>query len=359
MPSREVEEAAKALLDPFTEPEPSQETGPGTHFRSTFAPATPEPSAHSKQAHNSSQSRGPRSSKNPFRHSPSASRDSKASSVVQTSELGYLTPPQSATLPPSYPATTPPSNNSERLSPGGNSPVHSRARSTSLQERYPGDSSHAPLAIIRKESKRAQRSPHLRRKHQPGADTIDRLDLAGLSLYHHEGPYDAASRARNSHPGTSPLAATQRLNEEALKATPRENVYDSVKRHRPLDGVAIVPPGQTDRFGRRYDYEEGANLQIEGQYKRWPGVDYKDEDLKGKGEPSYSIEKALKDHKMDRKNAESEGIELQPRRRRRSVEDRSSTIPQSREQDVRRTSSMSKPAEGIKKRFGSLRRRRV
>ena len=72
---------------------------------------------------------------------------------------------------------------------------------------------------------------------------------------------------------TSPVEAVSGTNEEALKATPREKVVDSVERHRPLDGVAIVPPGLTDSTGATYNYHEGTDLMIEeGNYKRWDGI---------------------------------------------------------------------------------------
>lgn len=416
MPSREVQEAQKALLDPFTEPEPFDETGPNAHFRSTFSAPSPAPSVQSRQGHASHRSNGSRSSKNPFRHSPNSSRDSKASSIVQTSEYGNVTPQQtgrsSVVQTSEYGNVTPqqtgparsvqPSayvpGNSRRedtdgtahvqhgrrssegpipyhqgqkfsddpilyhngqQSPEGKIPVHSRARSTSLQGRFAGDRSHEPLAMLRKHSTRAHRSPHLRKKHQPGADAIDRLDIASLGIYHHEGPYDAASRARNSHSSSSPLAITRRQNEEALRATPKEAIYDSVHRHRPLDGVAIVPPGTPDRFGRKYEYEEGPNLMLEGGYKRWPGIEYKDDDIKGKGEPSYTVEKALKDHKSRGKNAhENEGFELKPRRRTRSVEEPTYGTSTSSSQDVRRRGSASKQTEGLRARIDTLRNKR-
>lgn len=72
---------------------------------------------------------------------------------------------------------------------------------------------------------------------------------------------------------TSPVEAVSGTNEEALKATPREKVVDSVEKHRPLDGVAIVPPGLTDSTGATYNYYEGTDLMIEeGNYKRWDGI---------------------------------------------------------------------------------------
>jgi hypothetical protein len=141
-------------------------------------------------------------------------------------------------------------------------------RSGSLSERYPGDKSHRPLDTIRQEEKLAYRAPHLRKKNFQGADVIDRLDVAGFSRYHHEGPYDAASIARNKHVKYPPIEAVQESNEAALRATPQENIVDAVRQHRPLEGVANTPPGLPDRFGRVLDYEEGADLQRE------PGGDF-------------------------------------------------------------------------------------
>ena len=74
------------------------------------------------------------------------------------------------------------------------------------------------------------------------------------------------------HTKNSPIEAVAGSNAEALRATPEEKVIDAVRKHRPLDGVAMVPPGQADREGRIYKYNEGTDLMIEdgGNYKRWP-----------------------------------------------------------------------------------------
>jgi len=149
-------------------------------------------------------------------------------------------------------------------------------RKSSLVERFPGDPSVRPLDQIKHENKAANRAPHLRKGHIPGADAIDRLDEAGFR-YHHEGPYDAASLARNTDTRSSPVAALARSNEEALKATPSEKIYDAVKGHKPLDGVAIVPPGQSDEMGRTYHYKEGTDMMRadggdSGNYRRWGDV---------------------------------------------------------------------------------------
>lgn len=126
--------------------------------------------------------------------------------------------------------------------------------------------------MLKHDAKLANRSPHLRKKHIPGPDTIDSLDTIGGS-YHHGGPFDATLLARNTSNISSPIQAVRNSNMEALRATPVERIKDSVERHRPLDGVATVPSGMPDQSGRVYNYEEGADIMIEdGNYKRWPGV---------------------------------------------------------------------------------------
>ncbi|KAL9033233.1 MAG: hypothetical protein Q9214_007613 [Letrouitia sp. 1 TL-2023] len=163
--------------------------------------------------------------------------------------------------------------------------------------------------MISREQKLANRAPHLRKNQHIGSDSIDHLDVAG-GVYHHEGPYDVSMLARNAKYKNSPLEAVAVSNQEALKATPKEKVIDSIRQHRPLDGVAMVPPGHSDQGGRYYDYKEGTDVMIEeGNYKRWPGVNYLPSDLKGKGEPSYSLEKSLKDHKsgIDHRRVASDG----------------------------------------------------
>ena len=131
--------------------------------------------------------------------------------------------------------------------------------------------------MVRASEKAAHRSPHLRKKHHVGADSIDSLDTIAGSAYHHEGPYDATLLARNIAPKNAPIEALSASNEEALKATPQEKIQDSIEKHYPLDGIATVPPGTADRYGRTYQYQEGTDMMIENQpeggaYKRWPGV---------------------------------------------------------------------------------------
>lgn len=282
---------------------------------------------------------------------------------------------RSGEQPPSYDAAT---------SPHGSPKVKGHHRRTSsLKERFPGDESHKPLDIIRKDSKRATRSPHLAKRHIPGADSIDKLDPAfgGLS-YHHEGPYDAALLARNTSYDSSPIAALKTTNDEALKATPSENIKDAVERHMPLDGVAIVPPGMPDRFGRTYEYQEGTdmmreNLNGEPGYKRWADKDYDADDLSGMAEPAFSLDRALRAHKID-----DNGIEMSERSQLKKdfeTAERNGALDKRDPMDIaggqakyvelenkndkeynsniNRSSSLRLAGEGLKKRLGSLRRK--
>jgi hypothetical protein len=138
--------------------------------------------------------------------------------------------------------------------------------------------SHRPLDQLRKEAKAANRAPHLKKQHIPGADVIDVLDKSAIGApYHHEGPYDATLLSRNTNFKNSPVAATQQTNMEALKATPRENIQDSLGKHVPLQGTAVIPPGMQGFDGKVMRYEEGADLMREetapgGAYKRWDHV---------------------------------------------------------------------------------------
>lgn len=239
-----------------------------------------------------------------------------------------------------------------------------RRRTSSLNQRYPGDQSHRPLNMLKEDAKLAHRAPHLRKKHQVGPDTVDRMDnLAGH--YHHEGPYDATLLARNMTYTNSPVEAVSTTNEEALKATPREMISDSVEKHRPLDGVAMVPPGMTDRYGNTYNYTEGTDMMIDptaegGAYKRWPGVKYLPEDLKGKGEPSYSLEKALKEHKSHGRHLSegSKGIEMtMPATERRPMSSDSGAGVGQNYADWEGQNDMQRSVSGagkLRKRFGSL-----
>nr|OQO18503.1 hypothetical protein B0A51_16723 [Rachicladosporium sp. CCFEE 5018] len=298
--------ATAELIDPFNAPEPSAETGPGASFGSTFA-GLPDRERTTTAA----------TSKNPYHTAPPA----KSGAQDSTRPLGARGSPPTKfpnfSEEPVHDRSARPHRTSDaaaalRNVDGGEGAVPSRRRGSSLAQRFPGDESHKPLDIIRRDSRKANRSSHLKKKSIQGPDVIDRLDPAlGGRAYHHEGPYDAAAFARNRDPKTAPIAALEDSIAETLKATPRENIKDAVERHKPLDGVAIVPPGEPDQFGRRYDYEEGTDMMREGLnnepgYKQWPGKEYDPEDLKGEAEPGFSLNRALKAHKID-----DNGIEME------------------------------------------------
>lgn len=202
-------------------------------------------------------------------------------------------------------------------------------RSTSLSQRFPGDNSHRPLDQIRRETKKANRSHHLRKGSIPATDEVDQLGTVLGPAFHHDGPYDATLAARNRDKRYAPVEAVKSTNAEALKATPRENVQDSLQKHVPLQGTAVIPPGMTDMSGRRMSYEEGADLQREwnaggGAYKRYADIvsclalpgraianadltcqDYHPHDLKGKGEPSYTLERNEQEKKQRRRSGQN------------------------------------------------------
>lgn len=214
--------------------------------------------------------------------------------------------------------------------------------------------SHRPLDTLTKEKRTADRSRHSTKKHHIRPDSIDKLDEVGAS-YHHGGPYDATLFARNNSKD-SPIQAVAGTNAEALRATPHEKIMDSVKGHHPLDGTASYAPGQMDRNGHVYRYQAGENMMTDlgGNYKRWPGVQYHPDDIKGKGEPSYSIEKALKEHSLDEKPS-VDGIEMKSQNRHRSGSGavREAVYDDANENMVGRSGSFGR---GIRKRIGSLRK---
>ncbi|PSK60503.1 hypothetical protein C1H76_4398 [Elsinoe australis] len=328
-------EAAAYLIDPLTAPEPSAETGPGTSFRPPVE--TPD----------SGRSRKTSDSNNPFRNPPTSGRHSRHASNASNGTPDKF---------PNYRETALGQLNDGGTPPSYDAATGHRRRGSSLKERYPGDDSHKPLDILRRDSKKAHRSPHLTKRHMPGTDSIDRLDPTISQVpYHHEGPYDAALLSRNTKPEHSPVAALSGSNAEALKATPRENVKNSLDRHVPLDGTAVVPPGQEDRFGRRYNYEEGSNMMLDGdpaggQYKRYPGVQYHPDDIKGKGEPSYSQDLARKNRDGAYEEGNDRSIEMQDHHKYASVEHAGDTDAHGRE---RGNSLMG----GLKKRIGSLKKK--
>ncbi|ATY62616.1 Pal1 cell morphology [Cordyceps militaris] len=233
----------------------------------------------------------------------------------------------------------------------------------SLVQRYPGDMSHRPLDMIKRETRAADRR---HRKRFSEADTIDLLDTVGPT-YHHGGPYDATLASRNMNKMYSPVEAVRDSNLAALRATPREFIQDALVHHRPLQGTATIPSGGFDASGNRLDYEEGADLMREpdapgGAYRRYDFIDYHPNDLKGKGEPSYSIERHLKKDKGADDAIEMESNPLMAKSlRRKSVSGGTSSSAHTgaEEQSLgRQNSTGHRISEGLKRRFGSLRRKK-
>ncbi|KAI1342831.1 hypothetical protein F5Y15DRAFT_269972 [Xylariaceae sp. FL0016] len=243
-----------------------------------------------------------------------------------------------------------------------------------------------PLEQIKREQKAAHRAPHLRKQNLPAADPIDVLDNVGIGpSYHHDGPYDATLASRNAGVGPryAPVDAVRETNAEALKATPRDHVEDSLRKHVPLAGTASVPPGMRDLSGQVMDYEEGADLMREpdaegGAYKRWDHVQYHPDDLKGKGEPSYTIERDLaeRERRMPPQQHGRHGTQLEyemqpqsprsPHARNGSKDHgaSASVTGRSRGYSAGSAAGPSSPtgkrlSDGIKRRFGSLRNRRA
>ncbi|KAG5755282.1 hypothetical protein H9Q72_001566 [Fusarium xylarioides] len=399
---------AKAyILDPLNDIEPNQDTGIGAshnlaaQFRNISLEGSSSNSnsnskrdrtSHSSQRHrqgsyptpptSASPTRDSFHSSNPFSDAAAARRQSSAPSVTVSPPDSPPGPsdtrrdPFTSSVNRSASARVPPPRNRPQVS-------HNRSfsasncgvsRERSLIQRYPGDMSHRPLDILRKEARAADRAPHLRRKQMPMTDTIDALDTIG-GMYHHGGPYDATLASRNRNKKYSPVAAVEDSNQEALRATPRENIQDALLRKMPLQGTADIPSGQRDISGNTIDYEEGADLMREpdavgGAYKRWDGIQYHPDDLKGKGEPSYTYEKDLKQQKRFRRGEPVEyelssnmrGSKRPPFSHNRSFSENPRTTPEfSNGTDIRRNNSTGKHrlSDGIRRRFGSMRRKKV
>lgn len=240
--------------------------------------------------------------------------------------------------------------------------------------------SHRPLDTLKKEHRAADRAPHLRtRRNGPNTDVIDGLDTIG-GAYHHGGPYDATLASRNANQKYAPLDAVRDSNMEAIRATPREYMQDSLDKHVPLQGTSTIPSGSRDLSGKIMTYEEGADMMREsgaagGAYKRWDFIQYHPDDLKGKGEPSYTYERDLKEKQRQRRslglgNTEYEmqsGVNRQ-RSSSNTADSRSGAYHAlnqpadsgfSNSADVNRSNSTSKRfSDGFKRRFGSLRHKR-
>jgi hypothetical protein len=236
------------MINPLVAPEPSEETGPGTHFRSTFAPAKGQGTSNPLSSSTANLVQAVHKDE----YYDPAVDPARSNMATRTT-----TPPKTKGASPLQATSTSPSGSPA----GGVKNSGSRSRGVSLSERFPGDMTHKPLDMIRKDSKRAGKT---HRKRQSGIDTIDALDAVPGGGYHHEGPFDATLLTRNMVPGASPVAAVAESNAEALKATPAEFLSDSLVKHRPLDGIAVMPPGEPDQFGRVLEYQE-MNINAEGR----------------------------------------------------------------------------------------------
>lgn len=163
-----------------------------------------------------------------------------------------------------------PADHQRSRSDGYHPPQSSTSRNNGLYQRYPGDMTHRPLDMIKRDTRAADRR---HRKRFSEADTIDLLDTIGPT-YHHGGPYDATLASRNMNKMYSPVEAVRDSNMAALRATPREFIVDSLTHHKPLQGTSTIPSGIPDAKGNVMHYEEGADLMRErdaagGAYKRY------------------------------------------------------------------------------------------
>ncbi|PTD05602.1 hypothetical protein FCULG_00000224 [Fusarium culmorum] len=360
---------AKAyLLDPLNEPEPNQDTGIG-NLSAQFRSYSLESSNSSSSKDNSKDS----DSKNKHRsrkhrhgsyptppHLPvqlaTASIPQTPSPTLQLRDVNHLSP-RSRSLP-------------QTLLLARQSPTRSIFHPSAVQPaleflpiatdlRFSTTAALAPATAESLEARAADRAPHLRRKQMPMTDTIDALDTIG-GTYHHGGPYDATLASRNRNKKYSPVAAVEESNREALRATPRENIQDSLKKKMPLQGTAVIPSGERDFSGNTINYEEGADLMREpdamgGAYKRWDGIQYHPDDLKGKGEPSYTYEKDLKEHKRNRGGPAEYELSSNMGTSQRPAFTHNRSFSENPEQPQ----SRHKLSDGLRKRFGSIRRKKV
>ncbi|KUI70431.1 hypothetical protein VM1G_05879 [Cytospora mali] len=231
-------------------------------------------------------------------------------------------------------------------------------------------------SVRRSKSDRSSRRSSKPKKYV--ADTIDQLDTTSFGgPYHHGGPYDATLRSFNVNKHYSPVAAVKEGNKAAWEATPREAQLDALLKGRPLDGVASVPPGERALNGEIMEYEYGTDMFRDpdaggGAYNRWPGLKYHPDDLKGKAEPGFTIDR-------ERKAREAAGVgrsqsvrerrgeyEMVPQRPRGDSDGRKrarsppvfSRLGRDRSSSAAATTSLPKEiAEGLKRRIGSLRRK--
>jgi hypothetical protein len=131
LPEAEAFQAAKYLLDPLTAPEPSEETGPGSHFRTTVN----RPSSTSKGSSATTSSKAPAAATYP---TPPASASPTRSSFHPTNPYS---PSHRQAAFGDYQNAGPSGRSIEE--PGGNG--KGRMRGSSLGERFPGNKSLANI----------------------------------------------------------------------------------------------------------------------------------------------------------------------------------------------------------------------
>jgi len=308
------EQAQNHLIQPLLDPQPSEETGLNSHFPSTFAKQQPS--------------------------SPTTQQPSSPIVLQSNNPFGGANSPRRR----SRNLSNPGSPNSPKT------PTFQRSRGNSLTERYPGDKSHSPLAMLKEDHAKAAAHKSHHRKRLSDVDQIDALDSVPGGGYHHEGPFDATLASRNMNVMTSPVAAVAESNAAALNATPVEKVRDALERHMPLDGVASVPPGERDGLGRSYDYretnvmtEDGGDYGKEVRYGEIPKIDHEHDDT-GLASPKDGVV-------SESSAAETSGIELQDRKKK-------SVDIQAHEVEGESSNHHHSLTEGIKRRIGSLRHKK-
>lgn len=330
--------AQKYLIEPLTSPEPSQ-----IHFQES----APRPSTSSSAK-----------SRPVSRPVSIINRDPVTGKFVIPAEPIYSPAGQTAwDFHPSNPFSSHSRTQSTSQVPIDTRPVDldpftpTHRRFHSLPEQNLRTMAPRTLDTIKKEHKTA----HRRHRSRPSqTDIIDSLDTVG-GAYHHSGPFDAASASWNTHKKYSPLEAVRDSNMEALKATPPEYIKDSLERNLPLQGTATIPSGYTDLSGNVMEYEEGTDMMRDptaggGAYKRWDGITYHPDDLKGKGS-EFEYERDLK---LKKAQGQEEAVEMLPQRSShnfRNGDDRATSA-------VDGISTGRRVADGVKRRLGGLSRKR-
>ncbi|KAK6505420.1 hypothetical protein TWF481_007323 [Arthrobotrys musiformis] len=213
--------------------------------------------------------------------------------LIDAENRENISPPGSPSQRTPLSPTNPFRRAGEGSSPGQGPP---RPQTRTPQPRGTMHRSDGPRVPLRPHS-RLEVKPRPGTQRAPAADTIDSLDTSfGIFTFHHEGPYDATLSHRNRNPLKSPVHATRYGNAMALRATAPEDIQNSLQFGRPLEGVAAFPPG-TRVTGGVLEYEEYDVNRKDGNFRRYPGERYRDEDLKGKGIVGYDGDLAAKKEK--------------------------------------------------------------